>query len=87
MLKIEVSTVYPQQVFWTFTDPEDIDESLKYRIGSPGRYRTNQNGEGIWRMSGDGTVEDKQITGTCQFNLRRVSRSTMRRRILQFLEV
>lgn len=46
-------------------------------------YRTNGNGEGIWKINPNG-VTSHQIMGTTQFNLKGLSNSSIRRRIQRF---
>jgi hypothetical protein len=49
--------------------------SIEFWLASGEVYYTNSNGEGLW----DG---GKQILGNTQFNVRGVSRTTMRRRFI-----
>jgi hypothetical protein len=46
-------------------------------------YMTNTHGEGIWRLSlnNENAYEWKQIEGTCQFSLRDMSMSGIRKKL------
>ena len=44
----------------------DVEVTEPYNKPSKSSYRTNAGGEGLWRC---GEYEDKQISGTAQFDL------------------
>lgn len=50
---------------WSWTVDADDPYALPEQWGGT-RYRTNGEGDGLWVV---GELEDKQVSGTCQFSL------------------
>lgn len=68
---------------WSVTWDTGPNHDVRYDGPATRYYRTSARGDGVWVDSGQGILLEKQILGTSQFDVGKVSAPTRRRRIVR----